>query len=160
MGRDTPYCSADHRPLIQSHFITGGSGYPSNLRTRSKPLLLETKGRDAQVGAGGERTLSTRKGNPCHCFRFQGTRTFLTSTTESTAPIFREQKNPSPLRFSEVSKPLSFPFRPPPAGGQGAGTGLAKGAGCTFKPLTSPLTLNPGGGGDGVGILQGDSFSK
>lgn len=79
--------SADaHPPLIQFHSTTGGSRNPSNPRTGSKPLLLETKGRDAQVGAGGGRTLSTRKGTPCHCFNFQGTRTFLTRTTESTAP--------------------------------------------------------------------------
>lgn len=95
--RDDSVSAEAHPPLIQFHSTTGGSRNPSNLRTGSKPLLLETKGRDAQVGAGGGRTLSTRKRTPCHCFSFQGTRgPFSPGPLRAQPPVFREQKNLSP----------------------------------------------------------------
>lgn len=48
----------------------------------------------ALVGVGAYGAPShLEKENPCHCFGFQDTGAFLAKTIESTAPVFREQKN-------------------------------------------------------------------
>lgn len=142
-----------HLPFIQPHFSTRGSRNPSNLWTRSKSLLLETKCHDAQVGAGGVGVSGApsqvEKEKPCIVSVSRAPEPFSPLPLRAQ-PLYLENKKSSlaptqmsSLRFSEVSETFSSSQVPSSRWAGSGGQGWQREQAAFTKSLTGSQAPQP-----------------